>query len=242
MLHCLMKSLLAELHVVFSSLLFFTNSLVPWGSLQVQFFFLFSTDKPILVQLWQGSDKAVGLKMGTTWDQREEEMSFIQPLEAAHPQPNHKSETLINPSFFHEKNRFFYSKQVWKCHFKLLLMQFFHEQMHLWLFSICMPTFHGINCFDKEEQTIWMYTNETLTRPKHFAKRRGRDRETKTPFFPDYSAAARKEEELLRASKPIDEWQIRCYWEWDKASVEAKQWGFLWLFIAQTTNQFESDL
>ena len=31
-------------------------------------FFPFSTDKPILVQLWQGSDKAVGLKMGTTWD------------------------------------------------------------------------------------------------------------------------------------------------------------------------------
>ena len=156
------------------------------------FFFLFSTDKPILVQLWQGSDKAVGLKMGTTWDQREEEMSFIQPLEAAHPQPYHKSETLINPSFFHEKNRFFYSKQVWKCHFKLLLMQFFHEQMHLWLFSICMPTFHGINCFDKEEQTIWMYTNETLTRPKHFAKRRGRDRETKTPFFSRLQCSSQK--------------------------------------------------
>ena len=46
-----------------------------------------------------------------------------------------------------------------------------------------------------------MYTNETLTRPKHFAKRRGRDRETKTPFFPDYSAAAKDEkEELVRAS------------------------------------------
>ena len=46
-----------------------------------------------------------------------------------------------------------------------------------------------------------MYTNETLTRPKHFAQIRGRDRETKTPFFPDYSA---EEEELLRASKPIE--------------------------------------
>ena len=32
-------------------------------------------------------------------------------------------------------------------------------------------------------------------RPKHCAKIRGRDSETKTPFFPDYSAAAKDEKE-----------------------------------------------